>query len=270
MQLPQVSIRDLLESGAHFGHHPRRWNPKMAPYLFGIRNNVHIINLEKTVPLMKQALQVIQEIAASGGKILFVGTKRQAAEIVASEAQRCGQYFVNHRWLGGMMTNWKTVSNSIKRLKGLEEKLNQSNEGLTKKELLKLDRSFTKLNQFLGGIRDMGGVPDALFVIDTNKENIAILEANKMGIPVIAILDSNSSPEGVNHPIPGNDDAIKSIEYYCRMVSNSVLSGMQTQLRAAGVDLGESAELKDINLSSEPTVNSTDSSINADAEIVVM
>ncbi len=247
MQLPQVSIRDLLESGAHFGHHPRRWNPKMSQYIFGVRNNVHILNLEKTVPLFKQALQAIQEVAASGGKVLFVGTKRQASEIVATEAQRCGQYYVNHRWLGGMMTNWKTVSNSIKRLKELETQMNEDKEGLTKKELLKLGRSHAKLELFLGGIKEMGGVPDILFIIDTNKEKIAIQEANKIGIPVVAILDSNSSPEGIDYPIPGNDDAIRSIEYYCRMVSTAVLSGMQNQLRAAGVDLGESTEVLEEN-----------------------
>ena len=243
MQLPALSIRDLLESGAHYGHHPRRWNPKMAPYIFGVRNSVHIINLEKTMPLFHQALQAIQEVAANGGKVLFVGTKRQASNVIASEAQRCGQYFVNHRWLGGMLTNWKTVSNSIHRLKDLEKQLQESNEGLTKKELLKLNLSHDKLHQFLGGIKDMGGVPDILFIIDTNKEKIAIQEANKLGIPIVAILDSNSSPDDITYPIPGNDDAIRSIEYYCRMVSSAVLSGMQTQLRAAGVDLGESADL---------------------------
>jgi small subunit ribosomal protein S2 len=248
MQLPTVSVRDLLEVGAHFGHHPRRWNPKMAPYIFGVRNSVHIINLEKTVPLFRQALQAIQEIVTNGGRVLFVGTKRQASEIVAAEAQRCGQFYVNHRWLGGMLTNWKTVSNSIKRLKELGAQLNEANEGLTKKELLKLHRTYAKLEQFLGGIKEMGGVPDVLFVIDTNKDKIAIQEANKMGIPVVAILDSNSSPEGVTYPVPGNDDAVRSIEYYCRMVSTAVLSGMQRQLRAAGVDLGESTDvLEDIN-----------------------
>ena len=258
MKLPSISLRELLESGAHYGHHPRRWDPRMAPYIFGVRNSVHIINLEKTVPLFREALQAIQETAANGGKVLFVGTKRQASSIIAQEAQRCGQYFVNHRWLGGMLTNWKTVSNSIHRLKELEKQLSESNEGLTKKELLKLGRSHEKLHQFLGGIKEMGGVPDILFIIDTNKENIAIQEANKLGIPIVAILDSNSSPEGITYPIPGNDDAIRSIEYYCRMVSSAVLSGMQTQLQEAGVDLGESSELPDHNFETLGNIHHSD------------
>jgi small subunit ribosomal protein S2 len=236
-------MRDLLQAGIHFGHHPRRWNPKMGPYLFGVRNGVHIINLEKTFPLFKKALDVVKETAASGGRILFVGTKRQASENIAVEARRCSQYFVNHRWLGGMMTNWKTVSKSISRLKELNKQLQENNEGLTKKELLKLTREHTKLELSLGGIQEMGGIPDVLFVIDTNKEKNAILEARKIGIPVIAILDSNSDPDGIDYPIPGNDDAIRSIEFYCRMISSAVLQGMQTQMQAAGVDIGASIDL---------------------------
>ncbi|MCE2951333.1 MAG: 30S ribosomal protein S2 [Alphaproteobacteria bacterium] len=240
MSLPNFSMRDLLQAGVHFGHHPRRWNPKMAPYLFGERNSVHIINLEKTYPLLKQGLQAIKDVVASGGRVLVVGTKRQASDVVAQEAARCSQYYVNHRWLGGMLTNWKTVSHSIHRLKDLSKQLEEGAEGLTKKELLQLTREHEKLNRSLGGIQNMGGVPDILFVIDTNKEKLAIQEANKLGIPVVGILDSNSDPAGITYPVPGNDDAIRSIEFYCRMVSSTVLEGLQTQMRAAGIDLGAS------------------------------
>ena len=240
MSIPSFSMRDLLQAGVHFGHHPRRWNPKMAPYLYGERNSVHIINLEKTYPLLKNALQAIKDVVAGGGRVLFVGTKRQAGDVVAAEAARCSQYYVNHRWLGGMMTNWKTVSHSITRLKELTKQLEEGSEGLTKKEHLQLTREQEKLDRSLGGIQDMAGIPDILFVIDTNKEKIAIQEANKLGIPVVAILDSNSDPEGVTYPVPGNDDAIRSIEFYCRMVSSTVLEGLQSQMRAAGIDLGAS------------------------------
>ena len=243
MSLPTFSMRDLLQAGIHFGHHPRRWNPKMSPYLFGVRNGVHIINLEKTFPLFKKALDVVRETAASGGRVLFVGTKRQASECIAAESKRCSQYYVNHRWLGGMMTNWKTVSRSINRLKDLSKQLKENNEGLTKKELLKLTREHDKLELSLGGIQEMGGIPDVLFVIDTNKEKNAILEAKKIGIPVIAVVDSNSDPEGIDYPIPGNDDAIRSIELYCRLISSAVLQGMQTQMQSAGVDIGASENL---------------------------
>jgi small subunit ribosomal protein S2 len=233
-------MRDLLQAGVHFGHHPRRWNPKMAPYLYGERNSVHIINLEKTFPLLKTGLQAIKDVVASGGRVLFVGTKRQASEVVAMESARCSQYYVNHRWLGGMLTNWKTVSLSINRLKELNKQFDEGSEGLTKKELLQLTREREKLDRSLGGIQNMGGIPDILFVIDTNKEKIAIQEANKLGIPVVAILDSNSDPAGITYPVPGNDDAIRSIEFYCRMVSTTVLEGLQSQMRAAGIDLGAS------------------------------
>jgi small subunit ribosomal protein S2 len=247
MALPNFSMRDLMQAGVHFGHHPRRWNPKMAPYLFGVRNNVHIINLEKTVPMLRQALQAVHEVVLSGGRVLFVGTKRQASQVVADAAKRCGQYYVNHRWLGGMMTNWKTIHRSIHRLKELEEFVQQENLGMTKKELLQLTRETGKLELSLGGIKDMAGLPSILFVLDTIKERIAIEEAKKLGMPVIAIIDSNSDPSGVDYPIPGNDDAIRSIELYCHLISATVLDALQGQLRAAGVDVGASTEVLDEN-----------------------
>lgn len=240
MSLPLFKMRELLEAGVHFGHNPRRWNPKMAPYLYGVRNGIHIINLEKTVPLLKQAMEVARDIVAQGGRVLFVGTKRQASQIFADSAQKCGQYYVNHRWLGGMLTNWKTVSNSIKRLKDLREKFEGDTSGFTKKELLTLERQVEKLEKALGGIKEMGGVPDLLFVVDTLREMTAIKEAKKLGIPVIAVVDSNSDPDFIDYPIPGNDDASRSIEVYCRLVSGSILEGLQNQMLAAGVDLGAS------------------------------
>lgn len=245
MSLPSFTMRELLNAGVHFGHHPRRWNPKMQSYIFGERNGVHIINLEKTVPLLNHAMQAVYDIIKGGGRLLFVGTKKQASECIADHAKRCGQYFVNHRWLGGMLTNWKTVSQSIHRLNDYETRLEQSSANLTKKEVLKLTRERDKLNLSLGGIREMGGVPDLLFILDVNKEHIAIKEANALGIPVVAILDSNSDPQGVDYPIPGNDDAMRSIELYCRLVADTVLSGMKDQMRAVGLDIGESAELPD-------------------------
>lgn len=243
MSLPTFTMRELLNAGVHFGHHTRRWNPKMAPYLFGSRNDIHIINLEKTVPLLKQALVVVHEVVKNGGRVLFVGTKRQASEIISAEAKRCGQYYVNHRWLGGMLTNWKTVSQSIQRFKQLDDKLTQEKVGFTKKELLQLTRERDNLERSIGGIKEMAGLPDLLFVLDTNKEHIAVKEAKKLGIPVIAVVDSNSNPEDIDYIIPGNDDAIRAIETYCQLVSSSVLEGLQNQLRAAGVDLGESLEV---------------------------
>ena len=245
MTLPTFSLRDLMQAGVHFGHHPRRWNPKMGPYLFGVRNNVHIINLEKTAPMLRQSLQVVHDVVLSGGRVLFVGTKRQATQVVADAAKRCGQYYVNHRWLGGMMTNWKTIHHSIRRLKELEKFFEQEHPGMTKKELLQLTREMTKLEMSLGGIKDMAGLPDIICVFDTIKERIAILEANKLGIPVVAIIDSNSEPEGIDYPIPGNDDSIRSIELYCRLLSSTILDALQGQLRAAGVDVGGSAELNE-------------------------
>ena len=239
---PTFTMRQLLEAGVHFGHHTRRWNPKMQPYLFGVRNGVHIIDLEQTVPLLARALQAVRDTVAGGGRVLFVGTKRQAQEPVADSARRCGQYFVNHRWLGGMLTNFKTISGSIKRLRELDEKANNSQSGLTKRELLELTRDRDKLERALGGIKEMGGLPDLIFVIDTNKEKIAIEEANKLNIPVIAVIDSNSSPDGITYPVPGNDDAIRAIQTYCDLVSGAVLSGIQAELTAAGVDVGESED----------------------------
>jgi small subunit ribosomal protein S2 len=240
MALPTFSMRQLLEAGVHFGHRTRRWNPKMAPYLFGVRNGIHIIDLQQTAVLLHQAMQAARDIVARGGRVLFVGTKRQASERVAEAAKRCGQYYVNHRWLGGMMTNWQTITNSIKRLREVDEILEQENIGLTKKELLRLTREREKLDRALGGIRDMGGLPDCVFVIDTNKEGIAVAEANKLGIPVIGVIDSNSDPAGINYPIPGNDDALRAINLYCDMLVGAVLDGIQVEVTASGGDVGES------------------------------
>ncbi|MEO5375131.1 MAG: 30S ribosomal protein S2 [Alphaproteobacteria bacterium] len=242
MALPTFSMRQLVEAGCHFGHNTRRWNPKMAPYLYGARDNIHIIDLQQTVPMLYRALQAIRGVTASGGRVLFVGTKRQAQEPVAEAARRCGQYYVNHRWLGGMLTNWSTISHSIKRLRDMDAQLAQGVTGLTKKEILNLNRSREKLDRALGGIKDMGGRPDILFIIDTLKESLAVQEANKLGVPVVAVLDSNSSPDGITYPIPGNDDAIRAIKLYCELVSDAVLDGIQAEMTAAGVDVGASAE----------------------------
>ena len=238
MALPEFTMRQLLEAGVHFGHQTRRWNPKMRPYLFGARNGVHVIDLEQTVPLLHQALVSLRDAAAGGGRILFVGTKRQASRPIAETAKRCGQYYVNHRWLGGMLTNWKAISGSIKTLADLEATLADESAGLTKKEMLQLVRRRNKLELALGGIRDMGGVPDMLVVIDTNKEDIAILEARKLGIPVVAIIDSNCDPDFVTHPIPGNDDAIRAINLYCDLFARAVIDGLQEELAASGADIG--------------------------------
>jgi small subunit ribosomal protein S2 len=242
MALPTFTMRQMLEAGVHFGHVTRRWNPKMEEFIFGTRQGVHILDLQQTVPLMYRAMRAINEAVAGGGRVLWVGTKRQASDPIAQAAKRCGQYYVNHRWLGGMMTNWKTISNSIRRLKTLEEQLGEGNEelaGLTKKEMLKLTREHEKLDRSLGGIKDMGGLPDIVFVIDTNKEGIAVAEAKKLGIPVIGILDSNSDPANIDYPIPGNDDSIRAITFYCDMIADSVLSGIQTEMSESGVDVGE-------------------------------
>ncbi|MGB1547338.1 MAG: 30S ribosomal protein S2 [Alphaproteobacteria bacterium] len=242
MTLPTFTMRQLLEAGVHFGHVVRRWNPQMAPYLFGVRNGVHIINLEQTVPLLYAAMQAIRNTVGEGGRVLFVGTKRQAAETVADAASRCGQYYVNHRWLGGMLTNWQTISQSIKRLRELEEQLSAEKILLTKKETLQLTRERDKLERALGGIKEMGGLPDILFVIDTNREEIAVKEAIKLNIPIVAVLDSNSSPEGIAYPIPGNDDAIRAIGVYCNLIAGAALDGLQQERRAAGDDVGTDAE----------------------------
>jgi small subunit ribosomal protein S2 len=243
MALPTFSMRQLIEAGVHFGHNTRRWNPKMAPHLFGVRNGIHIIDLQQTVPMLHRGLQAVRDVAAGGGRVLYVGTKRAAADIVAESAKRCGQYYVNHRWLGGMLTNWKTISLSIKRLREIDEQMTSGAvQGLTKKEQLNLSREREKLDRALGGIREMGGLPDILFIIDTNKESLAVQEANKLGIPVVAILDSNSDPAGVTYPIPGNDDALRAIQTYCDLVSGSVLDGIQAEMSRSGVDLGEQVE----------------------------
>jgi small subunit ribosomal protein S2 len=242
-ELPSFTMRHLMEAGVHFGHHTRRWNPKMASYLFGVRNNVHIIDLEQTVPLFYRALNAIQSVVSQGGRVLFVGTKHQAQEIVAKSAKQCGQYYVNSRWLGGTLTNWKTISNSIKRLRDIEQQITEQAAKLTKKELLEMTREQAKLERSLGGIKEMGGLPDILFVIDTNKEDIAVKEAQKLGIPVVAILDSNSDPSGIQFPVPGNDDAIRSIQTYCDLISGAVLSGLKQEAVASGADLGASADL---------------------------
>ena len=242
MALPTYTLRQLLEAGVHFGHHTRRWNPKMSPYIFGVRNGVHIIDLEQTAPMLHQGLQAIRDVVAGGGRVLMVGTKRQAQEPVAEAAKRCGQYYVNYRWLGGMLTNFKTMSQSIRRLRELDERIANEQGGLTKRELLELTRHRDKLERALGGIKEMGGRPDILFVIDTNKEAIAVAEANTLHLPVVAILDSNSSPEGIAYPIPGNDDAMRAIHLYCDLVSNAVLDGLQAELAASGVDIGARAE----------------------------
>lgn len=241
MTMPVVSLRQLFEAGVHFGHNTRRWNPKMQAFLFGVRNNVHIIDLEQTVPMMQGALQKLRDTAAGGGRVLFVGTKRQAQDRIAEAATRCGQYYVNHRWLGGMLTNWKTISLSIKRLRELNEKLESQAKKLTKKETLQMSRDRDKLEKALGGIKDMGGLPDVIFVIDTLKEDIAIAEAVKLGIPVIAIVDSNSNPDHITFPIPGNDDASRAIDLYCELVSQAVLDGIEAELGASGKDVGASA-----------------------------
>ncbi|MDB5369721.1 MAG: ribosomal protein [Roseomonas sp.] len=243
MAMPEVSLRQLLEAGVHFGHHTRRWNPKMAPYIFGIRNQVHILDLQQTVPLLDRALRTVRDTVAGGGRVLFVGTKKSAAEYVAEAATRCGQYYVNHRWLGGMLTNWKTITGSIKRLKQMDEQLSGNTAGLTKKEVLMLTREKEKLDRALGGIREMGGLPDIIFVIDVVKEKLAIEEANKLGIPVVAVLDSNADPSGIAFPIPGNDDAIRAINLYCDLIAGAVFDGISAELTASGVDFGASEEL---------------------------
>jgi len=243
MALPEFTMRQLLEAGVHFGHQTHRWNPRMGQYIYGDRNGIHIMDLTQTVPLLDAALNAVRETVAKGGRILFVGTKRQAQRALADAAERSAQYYMNHRWLGGTLTNWKTVSNSISRLKKLDEMLSSGEaEGFTKKERLQREREREKLNASLGGIREMGGVPDLLFVIDTNKEALAIAEANKLGIPVVAVLDTNSDPVGVDFPIPGNDDAARAIALYCDLAASAALDGMAAGMGQAGFDMGEAEE----------------------------
>ena len=238
MALPEFSLRQLLEAGVHFGHQTARWNPRMGEFIYGDRNGIHILDLTQTVPMLDAALNVVRETAAKGGRILFVGTKRQAAKPIAEAAERCAQYYMNHRWLGGTLTNWKTVSQSIARLKQIDEQMQDGAEGLTKRERLSIERDREKLEASLGGIREMGGVPDLLFIIDVNKEDLAIAEAKKLGIPVVAVVDTNCSPDGVDYIIPGNDDAARAIALYCDLASRAALDGMSAQLDAAGVDVG--------------------------------
>lgn len=274
MPLPSFTMRQLLEAGVHFGHHTRRWNPKMERFIFGSRNNIHILDLQQTVPMLYQALEIASQTAARGGRVLFVGTKPAASETVAEAARACGQYFVNHRWLGGMMTNWSTVSQSIRRLRELEERLGGDDvHSLTKKETLQLTRELEKLERTLGGIKEMGGLPDLLFVIDTNKEAIAVAEANVLGIPVIAVVDSNASPDGVDYPIPGNDDALRAISLYCDLIAGSVLDGLKTEMIREGKDLGEDmapvedAVAEDASASEEaPAEAASDASESAEAQ----
>ena len=240
MSLPKFTIRQMIENGVHFGHHARRWNPKMAGYIYGKKDNVHIIDLQQTYPMLYTALNAAKEIAANGGKGLFVGTKRQAQDIIKENAERCGQYYVNYRWLGGMLTNWKTVYKSISRLVKLNEMFdNNATEGYTKKELLNLRKEQEKLAKELSGVMNMGGQPDLLFVVDMPKEDLAIKEAKKLGIPVIAIADTNADPTLVDFPVPGNDDAIRAIQFYCELVSSAVLDGIQAEIAAQGVKVEE-------------------------------
>jgi small subunit ribosomal protein S2 len=250
-------MQQLIETGAHFGHQTHRWNPKMKPYIFGDRNGVHILDLSQTVPLFARALEFVSSAVAGGGKVLFVGTKRQAQEPVADAARRSGQHFVNHRWLGGMLTNWKTISGSIKRLKTLEEMLSGDTVGLTKKEVLQLTREKDKLELSLGGIRDMGGIPDVMFVIDANKEELAIKEANTLGIPVVAILDSNVSPDGIAFPVPANDDAARAIRLYCEAIAIAATRGGQEQQRRTGADIGAMIEPPKEEAVAEPVVEAS-------------
>jgi small subunit ribosomal protein S2 len=264
MALPEFTMRQLLEAGAHFGHQTHRWNPKMERYIFGARANIHIIDLSQTMPLLHQALVKVREVAASGGRVLFVGTKRQASDPVAASAKRCAQYYVNHRWLGGTLTNWRTISGSIARLRELEAVLDGGDTGgRTKKELLQLTRERDKLELSLGGIKDMGGIPDIMFVIDTNKEGIAIQEARKLNIPVVAILDTNSDPQGITYPIPANDDAARALQFYCDLVADAVLDGLTEGQAAMGVDIGAAESPM------EPALRRTDAAEpGAEAELV--
>jgi len=239
MALPEFTMRQLLEAGVHFGHQTQRWNPRMGPYIYGSRNGIHIMDLTQSLPMLEEALKLIRDTVAKGGSILFVGTKRQAAQPIADAAEKCAQYYMNHRWLGGTLTNWQTVSKSINRLKNINEQAERGFEGFTKKERLGMEREQGKLEASLGGIREMGGVPDLLFVIDVNKEDLAIAEANKLGIPVVAVVDTNCSPKGIDYIIPGNDDAARAIALYTDLAARAALDGMTAQMGAAGIDIGE-------------------------------
>ena len=247
MALPEFTMRQLLEAGVHFGHQTHRWNPKMKPFIYGERSQIHILDLSKTVPLLHQALVQVRDVVSKGGRVLFVGTKRQASEPIAEAAQRCAQYYMNHRWLGGTLTNWATVSNSIKRLKELDSMFAEGeSEGLTKKELLKLQRERDKLDRALGGIANMGGLPSLLFVIDTNKEAIAVLEAKKLGIPVVAVIDTNCDPDSIDYPFPGNDDAARAISLYCNLIADAVMDGLEESAAGMDIDIGAMDDIGDI------------------------
>lgn len=250
MTMPSFTMRQLLEAGVHFGHRTRRWNPKMSTYIFGARNNVHILDLQQTVPMLHRAMQAVRDVAAAGGRILFVGTKRQASSYIRQSRERCGQFYVDHRWLGGMLTNWNTIRASITRLKELEERLSNEQEtlGLTKKELLQLTRERDKLDRALGGIKDMTALPDIVVIIDTNKEDIAVAEAKKLGIPIVGVIDSNSNPDGIDFPVPGNDDSLRAIELYCELLWGAVLDGLAEEVAASGGDPGEAEALPVENL----------------------
>ena len=251
MALPEFSMRQLLEAGVHFGHQTARWNPRMGEFIYGSRNGIHILDLTQTVPMLDAALNAVRETVAKGGRVLFVGTKRQAQAPIRDAAEKSAQYYMNHRWLGGTLTNWQTVSQSINRLRQIDEASEQGFEGLTKKERLGMEREQAKLQASLGGIREMGGVPDLLFIIDVNKEDLAIAEAKKLGIPVVAVVDTNCSPEGVDFIIPGNDDASRAIALYCDLAARAALDGMSAQLGAAGVDMGAMEELAEETLAEE-------------------
>lgn len=261
MALPEFSMRQLLEAGVHFGHQTHRWDPKMKSYIFGERNGIHIVDLSQTVPFLHQALVKIRDVVAGGGRVLFVGTKRQAQAPIAEAAQRCAQYFMNNRWLGGTLTNWETISNSIRKLKELEESLGSEASGFTKKELLDLTRERDKLHDSLGGIREMGGLPDIMFVIDVKKEAIAIQEAKKLGIPVVAVVDTNCSPDNIDYIIPGNDDASRAISLYCNLVADAVIDGIGEGQAALGMDIGAMEDLP-----VEPALEDAGAAAEAEAE----
>lgn len=246
MSLPAFNMRELIEAGVHFGHKTKRWNPRMAPYIYGVRNDIHIIDLGKTVPMLHAALAAIREVTTQNGRILFVGTKRQASEPIAEAAKRCGQYYINQRWLGGLLTNWNTIQASIKRLRKLEENLNEPNIGFTKKELLSMTREKAKLEASLGGIKDMGGRPDLIFIIDTGKEDLAVKESQKLGIPIVAVVDSNCSMDGITYAIPGNDDSSRAIRLYCQLISDAVLAGIQASMTKSSADIGEREDVAEI------------------------
>jgi len=280
MALPDYSMSELLEAGAHFGHQKHRWNPKMEPFIFGIRNNIHILDLSQTIPLLHRALTAVRDVTKSGGRILFVGTKRQGQEIIANAANDCAQYYMNHRWYGGTLTNWKTISNTIKRLRTIEDLLeNDDLSGLTKKELLKLNREKEKLDTSIGGIKDMGGLPDLIFVLDTVKEQIAIQEATKLNIPIAAVIDSNSDPDGITYPIPGNDDSTKAISLFCDLISKAALDGIAQSQNETSVQTEtppkvvkkkaskvKESEVKEIN--NDETVENVEESLNSDKKSI--